>query len=105
MTSAHAKNKSHVVLHKGSILGPLLFGLTINDICISVTDADILLYADETLLLCVGKNSKETEQLLNNELLKVANWLDENNLFINLKKVKLNLFYMDHINNCQNSQR
>ena len=54
---------------------------------------------------CAGKNSNEIEHLLNNELQKVADWLDENNLFINLKKKeKLNLFYMDHIRSCPNSQ-
>ena len=73
---------------QGSILGPLLFGLTINDIYIPLTDADIILYADDTVLYCAKKSSKEIEQLLNNELQKVADWLEENNLFINLKKGK-----------------
>ena len=73
---------------QGSILGPLLFGLIINDIHIPLTDADIILYADDTILYCAGKNANEIEHLLNNELQKVAGWLDENNLFINLKKGK-----------------
>ena len=66
--------------------GALLFGLIINDIHIPLTDADIILYADDTVLYCAGKNSNEIEHLLNNELQKVADWLDENKLFINLKK-------------------
>ena len=73
---------------QGSILGPLLFGLIINDIHIPLTDADIILYADDTVLYCAGKNANKIEHLLNNELQKVAGWLDENNLFINLKKGK-----------------
>ena len=90
---------------QGSILGPFLFELTINDIHIPLTDANIMLYADDTVLYCAGESSKEIKQILNNELQKVADWLDENNLFINLKKVKLNLYFLDHIKNCQNSQR
>ncbi len=73
---------------QGSILGPLLFGLIINDIHIPLTDACIMLYADDTVLYCARKNSNEIEDLLNSELQKVADWLDENNLFINLKKGK-----------------
>ena len=88
---------------QGSILGPLLFGLIINDY-IPLTDADIILYADDTVLYCAGKNANKIEHLHNNELQKVAGWLDENNLFINLKKEKLILFYMDHIKSCPNSQ-
>ena len=47
-----------------------------------------MLYADDTVLYCARKNSNEIEDLLNSELQKVADWLDENNLFINLKKGK-----------------
>ena len=49
---------------QGSILGPLPFGLIINDIHIPLTNADIILYADDTVLYCAGKNSNEIEWLL-----------------------------------------
>ena len=62
---------------QGSILGPLLFGFIMNDIHIPLTDTDITLYADDTVLSCARRNSKEIEHLLNNELQKVADWLDE----------------------------
>ena len=73
---------------QGSILGPLLFGLIINDIQIPLTAPNIILYADDTVLYCAGKSSNDIKHELNNELQKVADWLDQNNLFVNLKKGK-----------------
>ena len=88
---------------QGSIPGPLLFGLIINDIHIPLTAANIL-YADDTVLCCAGMSSNDIEDQLDNELQKVSDWLDENNLFIDLKKGQLNLFYMDRIKSYPNSQ-
>ena len=41
---------------QGSILRPLLFGLIINDIHIPLTAANIILYADDTVLYSAGKS-------------------------------------------------
>ncbi len=68
--------------------GTFFFGLIINNTHIPLTDASIILYADDTVLYCVWKNSNEIEVFLNSELQKVEDWLDENNLFINLNKGK-----------------
>ena len=57
---------------QGSILGSLLFVLTINDIHIPLTNANIIIYADDTVLYCAGKSTKEIEQLFNNKLPKFA---------------------------------
>ena len=60
----------------------------INDIHIPLIEADIIFYADDTVLYCAGKTSNDIDHLINSESQKFADWLDENNLFINLKKVK-----------------
>ena len=71
---------------QGSILEPLLFGLIINDIHIPLTVANIILYADDTVLCCAGKSSNYIEHQLDNELQKGADSVDQNNMFIDLKK-------------------
>ena len=56
---------------RGSILRPLLSGLIINDIHIPLTAANIILYADDTVLYCAGKSSNDIEHQRKNELQKM----------------------------------
>ena len=71
---------------QGSILGPLVFILLINDIESNLKLCNIILYADDTVLFYAGKTSTEIENILGSELEQIARWLNENNLVINLKK-------------------
>ena len=48
----------------------------------------ILLYADDTVLYCSGKDSLVIESTLNLNLNRIANWFNDNNLILNLKKGK-----------------
>ena len=73
---------------QGSILGPLLFNLYFNDLADRVLIANVLLYADDTVLYFAGKDVGIIENTLNRELEEVARYLDENELVINLKKGK-----------------
>ena len=62
---------------QGSILGPLLFVMYINDLP-SVLDAcHASLYADDTVIYCYGFSSQELTDNLNQDLLAVAKWLYE----------------------------
>ena len=49
---------------QGSILGPLLFFLYINDM-VQAVDSELLLYADDSCLVLQHKNIKTTEKYLN----------------------------------------
>ena len=40
----------------------------------------ISIYADDTVLYCYSPNAKDLENMLNEDLLKMANWLNENKL-------------------------
>ena len=78
---------------QGSILGPLLFLLYINDIVNISQDIFLLLFADDTNLFINGKNISKMSELLNNELKKVVEWLHSNKLSLNVKKDSLHDIY------------
>ena len=77
---------------QGSILGPLLFLLYINDLA-SVSDKLFsLLFADDSNMFITGKNVDNLVQLMNIEMEKVIEWLNVNKLSLNLKKTHYMIF-------------
>jgi hypothetical protein len=76
---------------QGSILGPLLFLVYVNDLPASVKCKTVL-YADDSALLVSGKDVSEIEQTLSSELQSVCNWLVDNKLSIHLGKTESILF-------------
>ena len=77
---------------QGSILGPLLFILHVNDLPEAVSECSILMYADDAVLFYSSSQVSTIEMKLNEELLKIERWLFSNSLFINVKKTKAMLF-------------
>lgn len=73
---------------QGSVLGPILFIIFINDIVKSVVNCNIHLFADDTMLYITGKNIKDMVNTMNNELENVYKWLCDNNLKVNIDKCK-----------------
>ena len=71
---------------QGSILGPLLFLIYINDLPDVLQHADITTYADDTAIYCSSSCSKDLELKLNYDLEKVCNWLKDNHLTLNVTK-------------------
>ena len=63
---------------QGSILGPLLFILLINDIDHQLNSCKILLYADDTVVFTSSKNQETIEENLNSDLSNLAAWFYEN---------------------------
>ena len=77
---------------QGSILGPLLFLIYINDLA-NVSDKLLpLLFADDTNVFLTGRNVTDLINSMNEELLKLVNWLQINKLSLNVSKTKCIMF-------------
>ena len=77
---------------QGSILGPLLFILYINDLNTFLTDCQASLYADDTALYTTAKTQIEIKLNLQIELTVVCEWLKANKLTLNSNKTKYIIF-------------
>ena len=78
---------------QGSVLGPLLFLLYVNDIRRSPTKLAFYLFADDTNLLYADKSLRTLEPVVNSESHKVNEWLTANKLTLNIKKSNFIIFH------------
>jgi hypothetical protein len=76
---------------QGSILGPLLFILLINDLP-NASSFFTLIFADDTLLQFSGTDLHKLYNLANSELNKISDWFKANKLTLNASKTKYILF-------------
>ena len=69
---------------QGSILGPLLFLIYIDDLSKVLKHSDVIMYADDTVLYFSHEDIKNIEVALSEDMDAVAQWLQRNQLVINL---------------------
>lgn len=82
---------------QGSILGPLLFLIAINDLP-KYIQQDCVMFADDTTLIISGDDRLKCENNANKALIDTTNWLKSNNLKINIDKTKAMQFSSYHAN-------
>ena len=83
---------------QGSVLGPLLFLIYINDIYTSAPKVSFNLFADDTCLFCSNKNLKTLEKNVTVYLNNISNWLKANKLILHVKKSHLLTFNINKNN-------
>jgi hypothetical protein len=77
---------------QGSILGPLLFVIFVNDLPNAVNSCSILMYADDTAIFYSGKSVTDIENVVSSDLNALNSWLNMNKLFLHADKSECVLF-------------
>lgn len=81
---------------QGSILGPLLFIIYVNDI-VNVSDiAKTILFADDTNIFFDSQNLLSSHKTVSTELTKFSSWFAANKLSLNIEKTNYMVFNASH---------
>ena len=82
---------------QGSILGPLLFIIYINDICNITDQGTLYLFADDTAICISGRNYEDLQIKINNVVPNIMKWLHANRLSVNAAKTNYQIYSMSSI--------
>ena len=81
---------------QGSVLGPLLFLLYINDLHNCIKYSTVRHFADDTNLLLVNSSLKQLKKHINIDLRCLSTWLKANKISLNVSKTEILIFR--HVN-------
>ena len=96
-TSESEQKKYCMCVPQGSILGPLLFILYVNDITNTSDVLDFILFADDTTILYSHSNIENQINLINEELNEASNWSKANKLSVNASKTNYMILGTPHM--------
>ena len=83
---------------QGSVLGPLLFVLYINDMSECLNTLRCQHYADDTVIFIAHEPQHDVSDVINEDLRSIENWCNRNKLSLNGKKTKLLTFTTKALN-------
>jgi len=87
---------------QGSILGPLLFLIYINDLSLSINKlANPILFADDMTIIISNTNPEEFKNKINSVMTKITNWFQSNLLTMNCNKTH----FMQFLTKKQNERK
>ena len=78
---------------QGSVLGPLLFILYINDLHLAIKYSNVYHFADDTNLLHISESFRKAQKYLNFDLKFLHKWLLANKISLNCDKTELIFFH------------
>ena len=71
---------------QGSILGPILIYININDIPETAYFAKFILYADDANIILTADTIQEIDDQLQKLIIRLVDWVNSNGLALNLEK-------------------
>ena len=77
---------------QGSVLRTLLFFINIKDLIQAIKLCQVHHFADDTNLLWLKNCIKKLKKIVNTELKHPSNWLDGNEISLNVKKTEMVIF-------------
>jgi exonuclease III len=77
---------------QGSIIGPVLFLLYINDVNRSDSDATFTKFADDTTVLISGASIQDATERMNKSMYNIDKWFAQNKLNLNPSKTRYMIF-------------
>ena len=87
---------------QGSVLGPLLFLIYINDLNQAMKFSRVHHFADDTNLLLVDNSLKNIKKNINHDLKLLTAWLRANRISLNTSKTEILLFRLKSKRNITN---